>query len=153
MYEYKLKLVREKVDGYDTDLVAGRPSEAYAVLKPLLSDLASEAVYVMCLSADNAVIGVHRVSEGTLDRSICHPRDVFAPALLSPTKKIILAHNHPSGDLTISDVDKEVTRNIVLAGRLLGIPLSDHLIVGSFDAGFVSIRASGEVPFDVDDFE
>jgi len=70
------------------------------------------------------------VSHGTLVSSIVHPREIFSRAILAGAASIIIAHNHPSGCLDISEQDKEVTVRVKSAGALLGIALDDHVIVG-----------------------
>ncbi|TBR20927.1 DNA repair protein RadC [bacterium] len=81
------------------------------------------------------------VSVGTLTASLVHPREVFAPALERPAAALIVAHNHPSGDPTPSREDRETTRRLCEAGRILGLPVLDHLVVAS--RGFFSFRERG----------
>ena len=80
--------------------------------------------------------GVFTVMVGTLMSSLVHPREVFSRAILAGAASIIIAHNHPSGSLSISENDREVTRRIRQAGEILGIRLDDHVIVA--DGSFVS---------------
>ncbi len=82
---------------------------------------------------DNAIVFV-----GTLDQSLIHPREIFAKAIEDRAASIILAHNHPSGNLEASRQDIEVTEKLKRAGELLGIEVLDHLIVTKH--GFLSIR-------------
>ena len=96
-----------------------------------------ENVAVITLDGARRLINKHEISRGTLTSSLVHPREVFSPAVEDRAAAIIMAHNHPSGMLTISEQDREVTRRIREAGELLGIPLDDHLIVTK--DGFVSI--------------
>ena len=90
------------------------------------------------------------ITRGLLDRSHVHPREVFREAVKTATARIILAHNHPSGDPTPSERDIEVTEELVKAGDILGIKVLDHVIIGqsnknrSFD--FVSMRLTGDFP-------
>jgi len=87
--------------------------------------------YFVMLSLDGArrLINCRTISIGTLMSSLVHPREVFCPAIEDRAASIIVAHNHPSGVLDISEQDKEVTKRIKLAGELLGIKLDDHIIV------------------------
>jgi DNA repair protein RadC len=87
--------------------------------------------YFVMFTLDGArrMINMHTISVGTLTASLVHPREVFAPALEDRANSIIIAHNHPSGSLVIGDKDKEVTRRIREAGKLMGIQLDDHIIV------------------------
>ena len=95
----------------------------------------------MALDARNRPIGCNTVSVGSLSASIVHPREVFKFAILANASSIILAHNHPSGDVSPSQDDKELTRRIVEAGTLMGIDVLDHLIVGNGD--FLSMKERG----------
>jgi DNA repair protein RadC len=81
------------------------------------------------------------VSVGSLNASIVHPREVYKPALATSSAAIVIAHNHPSGDPSPSREDREVTRALAEAGRLLDVPLHDHVIIGA-DAYF-SFRDAG----------
>ena len=71
------------------------------------------------------------MSKGVLDAAILEPREVFRPAVKNATSRIILVHNHPSGDPTPSDEDLEVTRRLIDAGKMLNIRVLDHVIVGN----------------------
>jgi len=96
---------------------------------PLVRDLRKEVFKVLLLNRANRFIREVFVSEGTLDASIVHPRDVFKEALLEPAAGIILIHNHPSGNPSPSDEDLRITKQLVDAGRLLGIKVYDHIIL------------------------
>jgi len=96
---------------------------------PLMRDLRKEVFKVLLLNRANRFIREVFVSEGTLDASIVHPRDVFKEALLEPAAGIILIHNHPSGNPSPSDEDLRITKQLVDAGRLLGIKVYDHIIL------------------------
>lgn len=93
------------------------------------------------LDARNALIHRETVSIGTLTASLVHPREVFGPAVERRAAAVIVSHNHPSGDLRPSPQDRETTRRIARAGRILGIPLIDHVVVTQ-DAYF-SFRRKG----------
>jgi DNA repair protein RadC len=96
---------------------------------PLMRDLRKEVFKVLLLNRANRFIREVFISEGTLDASIVHPRDVFKEALLEPAAAIILIHNHPSGNPSPSDEDLRITKQLVEAGRLLGIKVYDHIIL------------------------
>ena len=81
------------------------------------------------------------MSVGTLTESLVHPREVFKGAMLANAASIIVAHNHPSGDHHASEADIAITAKLKDAGRLLGIPLEDHVIIGR--EGFTSFRENG----------
>ena len=95
--------------------------------------------YFVCLTLDgaNRLISKRIITIGTLTSSLVHPREVFAEAISDRAASIIVAHNHPSGNLQSSDADRQVTERLKEAGVLLGINLVDHIIVTSKD--FVSI--------------
>jgi DNA repair protein RadC len=107
------------------------PRDVYRRFELRLRDLRQEEFHVLLLSTQNAVLRDVMVTRGILDASVVHPREVFAPALAEAAAAVILVHNHPSGDPTPSPADREITRQLVDAGRLLGIPVRDHVVVGN----------------------
>lgn len=106
------------------------PQDVAEFLMPRMRYAAKEQFVVILLNGKNKVIGTEVVTEGTLSNSIVHPREVYAPALLQHAAAIMVAHNHPSGDPKPSDEDKEVTKMLERSGKVLGIPLIDHVIIG-----------------------
>jgi len=106
-----------------------RSSDVAGHYLPLMRDLRKEVFKVLLLNRANRFIKEVFISEGTLDASIVHPRDVFREALLEPAAAIILIHNHPSGNPSPSEEDLRMTRQLVEAGRLLGIRVYDHIIL------------------------
>ncbi len=115
---------------HDDDRVT-TPRDVYRRFELRLRDLRQEEFHVLLLNTQNAVIREVMVTRGILDASVVHPREVFAPALTEAAAAVILVHNHPSGDPTPSPADREITRQLVDAGRLLGIPVRDHVVVGN----------------------
>lgn len=115
-----------------------------ALVAPRLRHARKEVFLALLLDARHRLLRVERVSEGTLDSSVVHPREVFAPALREAAAAVVVAHNHPSGDPSPSAEDRHVTRRLAEAGRLVGVALLDHVIVG--DPGFVSFRERGDLP-------
>ena len=107
----------------------------------LLQDEPGEVFAILCLSTKHRVIAYHEVSRGSLDSTLVHPREVFKAALLANAAAIVLAHNHPSGDPTPSPDDMTLTRRLVDAGRLLGVDVLDHIVIG--DGRHVSFRERG----------
>ena len=103
-----------------------------------------EVFFVMCLNTKNSVVAVHRCHVGSLNSSLAHPREVFKSAILNNSSSIILAHQHPSGDVVPSPEDIHVTKRLVDAGKLLGIEVLDHLIVNSFGR-FTSLKEKGHI--------
>jgi len=114
-----------------------RPSDAVGFLADI-KDRKKEHFVALFLNARNQVICREDVSVGSLNASLVHPREVFAPAVGSAAASLILAHNHPSGDVTPSREDIELTRRMVQAGEIMGIEVLDHLIVGA--ARFLSMK-------------
>lgn len=100
-----------------------------------------EHFMIMCLNARRQLALLETVSIGTLSASLVHPREVFSPAIVNSCAAVIALHNHPSGDTSPSEEDREVTRRLQRAGEILGIPLSDHIIVSA--SGYFSFRESG----------
>ena len=103
-----------------------------------------ECFVVFLLDTKNKCTGFSLVSLGTLDSSLVHPREVFRPAIAGSAARIIIAHNHPSGDPAPSAEDLATTRELILAGEVVGIPVTDHLVIGDT---FLSMRAEGLVDF------
>ena len=89
-----------------------------------------EAFLVLVLDSKHRALGINLVSLGTLQASVVHPREVFRPAIALAGAAILVCHNHPSGEADPSHEDQAVTDRLTEAGRLLGIPLLDHLILG-----------------------
>lgn len=122
----------------------GSPRDVFCRFELRLRDLRQEEFHVLLLNTQNAVIREVMVTRGILDASVVHPREVFAPALAEAAAAVILVHNHPSGDPTPSPADREVTRQLVEAGQVLGIPVRDHVVVGNgrytsfYDLGLLS---------------
>jgi DNA repair protein RadC len=100
---------------------------------PLMKDLRKEVFRVLLLSRANRLIKEVTISEGTLDASIVHPRDVFREALLESAAGVILLHNHPSGNPNPSEEDIRITKQLVEAGRVMGIKVYDHIILAGED--------------------
>jgi DNA repair protein RadC len=106
-----------------------RSSDVANHFLPLMRDLRKEVFKVLLLNRANRLMKEVTISEGTLEASIVHPRDVFHEALLELATGIILIHNHPSGNPSPSEEDLRMTKQLVEAGRLLGIKVYDHIIL------------------------
>lgn len=119
---------------------ADSPAAAADILRTYIGQVDREHFVVLLVDARRQVIGVNTVSIGTVSASLVHPREVFKPAILIGAAAVIVGHNHPSGDEQPSMEDKEATKRLVRAGELLGIPLLDHVIIGS---GHFSFRERG----------
>ena len=120
------------------------PSDVARFLSPILSREAVEVFALLCLTTKHKVIAYHEVSRGTLDASLVHPREVYKVAFLANAASIILAHNHPSGDVTPSRDDISLTSRLAEAGTLLGVAVLDHLIIGR-DGAYTSLKELGHL--------
>ncbi|MBK7877816.1 MAG: DNA repair protein RadC [Planctomycetes bacterium] len=109
------------------------------MMMPLLQEEVVEVFTVLLLNGKHRVVGMAEVSRGTLTTALVHPREVFGPALRMSSAAVIVVHNHPSGDPEPSVDDVEVTRRLIEVGRMLGVPLLDHVIVGE-SGRFTSLR-------------
>jgi DNA repair protein RadC len=144
-----LRLVRE--GGYATrppeERVSVRsPRDVVEIVRPFADRETAEAIWLVLLDAQHRIIEVPAwnsekklieptigpivVTRGILNSSLCHPREVFKPAILHGAAAVILVHNHPSGDPTPSADDRVVTEQMMAAGRTLDIPVHDHVIIG-----------------------
>ena len=106
------------------------PAKVWMRLEPLAAGLSVEKCWALCLNRRNRLLALHEVSSGTATSSLLHPREVFRQALRHSAAAVIVAHNHPSGDPAPSHADRAVTRQLVEAGRMIGVELLDHVIIG-----------------------
>ena len=120
--------------------IAG-PGDVHRYYAPRLRDLAVEEFHVLALGSQSQVLADLLITRGILNSSLVHPREVFRGAIAEAAAGIIVVHNHPSGDPTPSADDRAVTRQLVDAGRLLDVPVYDHVIVGG--ARYVSFAEAG----------
>ena len=139
----RIKLVRESSRLYCSNYIAS-PEDAAEIAAKFFEDMSSdrEIFAVMLLNTKNHVIGINVVSVGSLTASIVHPREVFKAACLANATNIILTHNHPSGDPAPSKEDISITSRLVQAGRLMDIPVLDHIIIGDGTGRSMSFKAS-----------
>jgi DNA repair protein RadC len=139
-----LKQVVHKTGRYALDeCTLDTPRGCFLLLRDVL-DLGAEAVEkfgIIALNSKLKATGVHVVSVGGLNHTFVEPREVFQAALLNNAHSIIAFHNHPSGDPKPSVEDVSITRRLREAGRLLGIEVLDHIVVGN--EGFVSMKEEG----------
>ncbi len=105
--------------------------DVFDYFKDKLIDEKQENFIVLLLDVKNKIIKEELVTKGVLDAAIVHPREIFKPAIRNSASKIILVHNHPSGDSTPSKEDLEITERIVKLGEELDIKVLDHVIIGS----------------------
>ncbi len=95
----------------------------------ILKDEQKEHFFVVCLNTQNRIVKYEKISTGSLDHSIVHPREVFKAAIDNLAKSIVLVHNHPSGNPEPSISDIQVTKRLAEAGKIFEIPVLDHLII------------------------
>ncbi len=100
----------------------------------LAQDAVQEEFHIVTLDTKHQPIGSHCITVGTLDASLVHPREVFRAAIRDAASSILLVHNHPSGDPTPSPEDREVTRRLIEVGKVVGIRVLDHIVLGRSDA-------------------
>jgi DNA repair protein RadC len=119
-------------------------TQAAAALQPLLRREVVEVAILLCLNTRLELLAYHKLGRGTLDYAIVHPRDVYRTALLANASAVVLGHNHPSGDPQPSSDDVELTRRLVAASAVMGIPLHDPVIVAA-DGRWFSFTQAGQL--------
>jgi DNA repair protein RadC len=108
-----------------------KAKDVYDYFYEKLKDEKQENFYVLILNLQNQIIKEELISRGVLDAAILHPREVFRPAIKNSASKIILVHNHPSGNSEPSREDLEITERLIEAGKLIDIRILDHVIIGN----------------------
>jgi len=136
---FSIKLVKER--DFDSTPIT-TPEDVAKLLCEFLRDSDRERFVVLMLATSGACIGINVVSVGTLNAALVHPREVFKPLILGNAASCILSHGHPSGNLTPSREDISVTKKLVEVGKLLDIPVRDHVIVGH-DGKYTSLAEKG----------
>ena len=144
-YVYSIKLVKSKKVPYDIEKSITGSALAAEAARKYYGSLDREIFSVLLLDVRNRLIGANLVSIGSLTQCSVHPREVFKPAVLANAAAMIFLHNHPSGDPTPSMEDIALTRQLVQAGKLLGIQVLDHVILG--ESRHTSLRETGLVEF------
>ena len=117
------------------------PEDVVRLFGTRLRDLQVEEFHLLALDSQSQVLREVLVTRGLLNSSLVHPREVFRAAIAEAAAGIIVVHNHPSGDPTPSAEDRAATKQLVSAGRLLDIPLYDHVIIAGDQ--FVSLATAG----------
>lgn len=107
------------------------PDAVREYLVERLRDSSREEAVILCLDARNKPLNLCTIGLGGMESCVVSVAEVFKAALISNATKIIFAHNHPSGNVAPSGIDRDFTENLVKAGQLLGLPVIDHVIVGS----------------------
>ena len=126
------KLVKESSTNYSMCTKFTSPSEIVNMLNDIynLSERAEEYLYMLAFNTKQKLLGVFEVSHGTARATYLSPREIFVRALLCGASNIVIAHNHPSGDVTPSREDINSTKNLFEASKLIGLCLVDSLIIG-----------------------
>jgi len=119
------------------------PEDVYRRLYPAMRESKKEHFVELCLDTKNQVIREDTISIGSLNANIVHPREVFRTALIESAAHIIVAHNHPSGDPTPSREDIDITKKLVETGKIMGIDVLDHVIIG--DCRHFSMKEAGHI--------
>jgi len=117
------------------------PRDAAELVMDTMRNLKQEHLKLIMLNTKNVVIGIKDISIGSLNSSIVHPREVFCEAIKKSSASIIICHNHPSGDPSPSNEDINVTQRLKESGKLIGIELLDHIIIG--DGKYISLKEKG----------
>ena len=142
---FGLRMVKERSVNYELPegTVITSPARISELLDEVfeLASLPEEAFVLICLDTKHKVIGTFKVSTGSLNASIVHPREVYKRAVVCNSHAIVVAHNHPSGNPTPSQEDIGVTQRLKEAGDILGIHLLDHVIVGRGE--YLSFKQEG----------
>lgn len=153
MTKYTTKLTENKRVVLEKEVSMNYPSLSYKIMSPgdaavigkefmRIHEKPEEYMYMICMNTKNKVIGVFEISHGTVNASLVTPREVFQKALLANATSIIVMHNHPSGEITASREDIEVTKRLVEAGKIVGIEVLDHIIIGD---RYSSLKEAGHL--------
>ena len=126
-----------------TNNTIASPQDAWELAKPYIAEEDREIFFVICVNTKNRILAVHRCHVGALNQAIINPREVFKSAILNNAAAIIVAHQHPSFDLTASPEDIKATKRLVKAGEVLDIEVLDHLIISPFE--YRSMKQHGEM--------
>jgi DNA repair protein RadC len=139
---YRVQLVHDAA--VSIPLPQLRTSQDSATLfRRYLGPVDREHFLVALLDRKNRVIGLNIVAIGSLTAAVVHPREVFNPAILANAAALVLCHNHPSGDVQPSQEDRTLTRRLVEAGKLLGMEVLDHIILGDGTTTYFSFADAG----------
>jgi DNA repair protein RadC len=145
--KFTVRLVKEDGSRYDFNRKITSPKKAQQVFNEVLemNSRLQETFAICTTDIKNNITGIFEITTGSLSSSIVHPRDVYQRAILHNAAAIILCHNHPSGDPQPSNNDKKITGQLIKAGKIIGIEVLDHIIIG--DNCYLSMKEEG-VAFD-----
>lgn len=137
------ELARRLASYREEKIVVANSKDIADLLMPELRYKTKEHLIGIYLDKRNHVIRKEIITIGILDSSPVHPREVFVPAIQSSSKSVIIAHNHPSGSIAPSNEDIQMTKRLVQAGKIIGIEILDHIIIGEND--FFSFKDKGMI--------
>ena len=140
----KCEVVREKSILYESAIFIS-PQIGADIMRTFLGNTDREHFIVAYLNTKNKINAIHTVSIGDLNSSIAHPREVFKAAILSNAASIICCHNHPSGNVTPSREDLEVTERLIKAGEILNISVLDHVIIDTNSNRYYSMKEHRDI--------
>jgi len=132
---------REELEPELKDFDIKNPEAVVKALRASIRDKAKEHFKLILLNPRNRIIGISNISIGTLNASLVHPREVFKDAITHSAASVVLAHNHPSGDPDPSEDDLKITKKMVDSGKILGIEVLDHIVIGKNN--FCSFKERG----------
>jgi DNA repair protein RadC len=143
MIKVKSLEVREIEYSYDQRPKINSTDDVVQAIKPMIADLNKEFFIALYLNTKNGILKQEIISIGSLNANVVHPREIFKTACMISASSIIVAHNHPSGDPTPSREDIEITKKLYEAGKMMGIEVLDHVIIG-YDR-YYGFKESGQL--------
>lgn len=123
----------------------GTPAFVAEFLQDKIGNDSRENFILLCVNNKNEILSYSLISIGTISEAIVHPREVFLPAIMTKASAVIVCHNHPTGHMLPSRQDIDTTRRLAEAGKVIGIPLLDHIIVGFNADEFYSMKENGYI--------
>jgi len=146
LYVSKIRLCQKTskkklIKGVDRIIIKG-PEDVHKTLDSLLKGSVQESLYALALSTKNEVIAVKEIYRGTINSSVVSPREIYQFALLNNATNLIISHSHPSGDPLASSEDISFTKRLSEVGRLMNLPLLDHIIYT--DSDYYSLKEHGD---------
>ena len=144
-YEVAIRIESGGNNHYANDefIVLDGAVDVCGVISPIVKPFESEHFLVISVDARQRLIAVDDISKGTVNESLVHPREVFKTAISRLAARVFVAHNHPSGDSYPSHQDISITERLIMASKIVGIPLLDHVIMGK--SGYYSFKDSGRI--------
>ena len=132
---------RQELEPEQKDYDIKNPQSVVKAIRSSIKDKAKEHFKLILLDNRNKIISISTISIGTLNASLVHPREIFKEAIIHNSASVVLAHNHPSGDPEPSEEDIKITERLVESGKILGIEVIDHIVIGK--TNFSSFKERG----------